>query len=1076
MSIPRLAVQNPIAINLLMWSILISGAWNWHTLIREFFPTLELEQISITVAWPGATPEDVERAIALRIERGVREINDIDEIRTAVFEGVCVLTITLTDDADRDRVLNAVRSEIDQVKPEFPDTADDPEIVEVRPFVPVLSLLVYGDVGEQRLRDQALKVRDDLLDMDNVSEIAFLGLRRREIVAEVAPQQLVEHQLTFEQIGRAVAGRNLDFPGGQLKNENGNVRLRTMGESRTALGVESIAVKTTSDGSIVRLADVADVRDGFEDRVLRGSYRGQPAIQLMVFKTPEQDALKIAGQIKDYVRARPDRLGGAVKIATSTDLSLLIEQRLDLMVRNARAGLILVLLTLSMFLSLRTAFWVAIGLVVALVGTFTVMAAAGTSINLISLFALIIVLGLIVDDAVVIGEAVHRKIQEGLPLAEAAVAGAAQMTGPVVVAVLTSVLAFAPMYFMEGVWGKFLGQIPVVVAAALFVSLIEAFMILPVHLAHSKFLLGNGNGDGNGSGHESGHGHGHGVAGAGSVRRRSALGRIGERVAAVRDEWFDRRLHAVFERSLRAVLRWRYVAIAASVAFFLAVIGLVAGGVVPFVLLQEVDAEMITARLEMAAGTPEARTTEVIEQVSEMARARPEVKSVFSVVGLHLSDRGQSTPADPATVGQISIELMTADEREREGLASSTFIIEQLRTLSANITGVDKLSFRAEAGSPQGAAIEIRVRGDDLERANDAADHVQSVLARYAGVHEIEKDLREGKVEAHLSVRSVARALGVTTFGLASELRNGVFGYEAQELQESDDEVKVRVMLPESARRRLSDLELLRVSTPAGGRIPFSEAADVSTARGYASLSRADGKRAVTVTAEVDETSGANVQDITMSVGAALAHISNDYPGTTIEFAGRQQETQESVGSLFRGFPVALLLIYALIAMLFGSYFQPVLVMMVIPFAFIGAILGHLVMGFPFTLLSVIGGVALAGIVVNDSLILVDCINSGRKNGLPLLEAVVQGATSRLRAILLTTVTTVAGLSPLMAETSFQAQFLIPMAVSIVFGLIFATLLTLMVLPTFYLVIEDLEGLMRWAWTGRWKRAKGAAV
>lgn len=1039
MNIPRASVNNPVAVNLLMWFTVLVGLYYWFDLVREFFPAIETEHVSITIAYPGATPEDVERAITLRIERRIRDIDGIEEISSTVLEGMSVVLIELEPDADKERILNEIRSDIDLVKADFPREADDPEIVEVRPYVPVVSVVVTGDVPEERLRAEALDVRDDLLDLGGISEVNVVGRRTREIWAKVQPEKLEEYELTFEDVGRAVARANVDVPGGQIKSSSGNIRLRTMGESRRALALEDIVVETRPDGSTVRLRDVADLEDTFEDRVMRGRFGGERALQIVIFKTPEQDALEISTKVKDYVARNPSRLSGAVELHVTTDLARFIDQRLDLMVRNARAGLILVLLTLTLFLSIRTAFWVAVGLPIALLGSFAVMAWMGASINLLSLFSLIVVLGLIVDDAVVIGENVHSRLQNGEDPKEAAWRGASEVALPVIAAVLTSIIAFLPMAFMKGIWGDFMEVLPIVVGAALSVSLLEAFVILPSHLAHGGRVTTGG---------------GTGIRG------------VAERVARLRDHVLDRQLKSRFESLLRFVLRWRYPAVAASAITLAAAVGMVQGGVVPFVLMQEVDAESVTVTLEMAAGTSEDRTIEVVSRIEELARAYPEVVSVFSVVGASFSDRGQQSPSDPATVGQLFVELLPADQREADGMRSSATIIDEMRAATLFIAGVSKLNYRAESGGMQGADIELRIRNEDLGVASRAADRVKELLLTYQGVGEIEKDLQEGKLEARVTLLDAATPLGLTTEGLAAQLRGALFGFEAQELQEEDDEMVVRVLLPEAARRELSDLGRLRIATPSGERVPFEEVAELRTERGYANLRRVDGKRAVTVRAEVDETTG-NVQKITEDLTKRLATLDAEFPGTSVTFEGQQKETTESFGSLAIGFPVALFAIYALIAILFRSYTQPVIVMAVIPYSLVGAVAGHLLMGFPFTLLSMIGAVALAGIVVNDSLILVDKVNRLRREGMDRNEAVVQGAVSRLRAILLTTITTTAGLVPLLAERSFQAQFLIPMAVSIVFGLLFATVITLLILPTFYLLFEDLRRAARWLFTGR---------
>ncbi|MHC4862334.1 MAG: efflux RND transporter permease subunit, partial [Planctomycetota bacterium] len=592
-----------------------------------------------------------------------------------------------------------------------------------------------------------------------------------------------------------------------------------------------------------------------------------------------------------------------------------------------------------------------------------------------------------------------------------------------------------------------------VVIAALGVSLIEAFVILPCHLGHKRdwsFL----------------------------VRLFPRVVRLGRRISKHRRGVLEEKLPAIYESALRFVLRWRYASMAAAAGLSFAVIGLVVGGIIPFVLLQETDAETIAINLEMAAGTPESRTLEVIAELESMARQYAETKSVFSVVGTSFGDRGQMTAADPATVGQLAIELVPAEDRElnrrrerdeKKAYRTSKEIVSEWRRRTGSIPGVSKLAIQARGGGPQGADIEIRVRGEDLKTLDAAVEHIRDLLATYNGVSEIEDDLSEGKLEVRLALKDSARSLGLTTRDLALQIRHALYGFEAQDLQGEEEEVTVRAILPEAARRDVQDLGRLRIATPAGGRVPLEEVAVFGTARGYSQLARVDGKRAVTVTAEVDQ-DVANTNEITTSLTRKLEDVGTRFRGVTLSFEGAKKETAESIGSLKIGFPVALLIIYGLIAVLFRSYVQPLMVMAAIPYAFVGAIVGHFVMGYPFTILSMIGSVALAGIVVNDSLILVNFINRRRQEGVSTIDAVVAGGRARLRPILLTSITTICGIGPIMLERSFQAQFLIPMAIAICFGLAFATLLTLVLLPTLYLAFEDLRATFRWIVTGKFTR------
>ncbi len=1032
MSLPKFSVQNPVAVNLLMWIIVVVGAYYAFNLVRELFPNSQPEQISVSIAYPGAAPGDIEKSVTRRLEREIEDVEGIDEIRSSVLEGVSLTIIELDDGTDQDAVLNEIRAEVDKVTPDLPDGAEEPELDLIRPYFPVISVVIHGEVEEERLREAARDLKDELLDLDEVSRITTTGVRAPEIRIEILPEKLEEYDLSFEEVGRTLARLNLDSPGGTLKNLSGNVGVRTVGEESRALGWEDHVVAARPDGTTVRLRDVARVRDTFEERVERGRYAGEPAVLLTVLKTPEEDAIEISEAVKAFIAKRPARLGGALELSHVSDLSRFISQRLDLMLRNAKAGLILVLIALALFLELRVAFWVAVGLPISFLGTFILMHFMGGSINLISLFGLIVVLGLIVDDAIVIGENIFTKMREGMPARQAAIEGATEVSIPVLAAVLTTIFAFVPLAFIEGNIGTFMRQLPIVVIAALAVSLIEAFVILPAHLAHER---------------------------KGVTRLPRFMQAVSKRIVAMRAALFETTIPGHYERLLRFVLRWRYAFVAIVTFFGLTVIGMVVGGLIPFVFIQESDAETLNIDLEMVAGTAEERTLEVIDRLEAMVMASPEVASVYSVLGASFSDRGRQTPADPATVGQITIELLPAEEREDRQLRSSDLLLAEWRKKSAGISGTNKLSFIARSGGPQGADIELRVRGDDLETLRGAVDWIESEIQSYDGIDEIQDDLDLGKLEVRLDLRDDARELGFTTADVAGQIRHALFGFEIQELQTELEEVKVRALLPEDSRRDIGDLAALRLVAPSGARVPLEEVATLDTRRGYATLARVDGKRAFTIKAEIDD-ARANTNEVTTDLARKLVGIEERFPGVSVSFEGVKKQTMESFSSLKWGFPAALLMIYVIIAILFRSYLQPVIVMLAIPFSFIGAIFGHFVTSNPFTILSMIGSVALAGIVVNDSLILVDFTNRARRLGATAFEAVVKGGRSRLRAILLTTITTICGLGPLMLERSFQAQFLIPMAVAIVYGLAFATILTLFILPCAYCIYEDLVRLV----------------
>ncbi len=1042
MNLPRFSVQNPVAVNLLMAAILVGGLLAALTINREFFPTISPDQILVIVPYPGATPEEVEKGVARPLERELMDVQEVDEIRSQIYEGLCLTYIVLEEGANGEEIINDVRGEVDIARADFPDAVEDPRIELLRPFIPVIAIVLHGNVSERQLHDAGLRVRDEVLAFPGVARAILTGTRPLELRAEVDPEKLEQYGLTFEEVGRAVAQQNVDVPGGRLKTRKGEIGVRTVGESDVETELAQYIVKADPSGRVLRLSDLAVVREAFAEDPQRGFYKGEPAVQILIFKGPEADAISLANRVKEYARKLQGSLaGGAIKVTTSTDLSRFIAQRLDLMLRNARWGMLLVAITLAIFLDLRVAFWVAFGVPVSVLGTFLVMAATGVTFNLISLFGLIIVLGLIVDDAIVIGENVFRRVRMGESLTEAAVNGTTEVALPVVAAVATTLVAFLPLGFIKGVIGQLMVVLPTVMCAALLVSLVEGFVILPAHLAHTRDRR--------------------------LLDRFHWTHRLKLRVNRFKARLFEQWLPAIYVATLRFALRWRYPVFAALVASGLLAAGAVRGGIVPFVFVQEADAESMSITIEMAAGTSEERTTEVIKYVSHVLENMPEVRHVFAVVGTAVSERGELVAAEPATLGQIAVELIPADQRELQGLRTSQQVAAEVQRQCGDLPGLKRLSVVTHSGGPAGPEIEIRVKGHDLDVLRRAVAYVRNEVASYRGVTEVEDDLKLGKLEARLRLRPAARALGLTTLSAASLVRNALYGFEAQEIQREREELKVRVILPQELRRSFSDLGRILVPTPRGDRVPLEEVVSISTGRGYATLAHVNGERSVTVSAEVDDTQG-NAAEITASLQKRLADIGRRFPGVSVEFVGQNKETAEAFSSLKIGFPAALLGIYAIIAVVFRSYFQPIIVLVAVPFGLVGAVVGHLVMGYPYTMLSLIGSVALSGIAVNDAIVLVDFINRARRSGTPLWDAIVESGRVRLRPVLLTTLTTISGMAPLMLERSFQAQFLIPMAVAIVFGLMFATFLTLLAVPVLYLIQEDIRGALRWLWYGDW--------
>ncbi len=1050
----RAAVGNPVAVNILMFAVIAFGIFEISTIVREFFPPVQFDRIVISTPFPGATPEEVEKGMITKIESAIEEVDGVDEITSQAFENYG-LVIVKTESGDIERIADDLRTQVDTIQ-DLPEEVEESIVDVLEQEVPVISVVIFGDASERKLKRVAEEVKDELVASPLISRALISGIRQEEISVEVQPDKLEAYDLTLEEVGRAVQSNNVDIAGGEVKASTGKVLLRTLGEDQSGLPLEQIVIRSDEEGRAIRVGDVATVRDGFEETPLRGMFQGKRAVQVTIFKRLDEDAVRISNYVKDYLQEKPKEFAGqAINFEYRVDLARFIEQRIALLTKNAAQGLFLVFVTLALFLSLRLAFWVGVGLFVAFMGTFIIMDAFGTTINMISLFGLILVIGMLVDDAIVVAENIYAKIEENIPPHVAAIDGASEVFRPVLATVLTTVVAFLPLAFIEGVMGDFLAELPIVVTAALLLSLIESFCMLPSHLAefsppaeHIKST---------------------------SEKKESAVKRGFNKVADGFD-WFQRRILdelfvSIYIRILKTALNWRYVTIFMGVFISMLTVALIVAGFLPFVLFQKVDADTLVSELEMTNGTPAAETERALEIIADAVLEMPEVKNVFSVVGFKEEAEVQNL-ADPAIIGEVIVELKDAEERNR----SSDAILNEWREKVGAIAGANKLKFRDRSGGPPGPEIEIKVRGNYLPEVDRAVRHVKERMQTYPAIRDIEDDGGAGKMEFRIRMKDTARSLGLSEADIALQVRSAFFGYEAQILQRDREEVKVWVRLDEESRSEPVELLRMRVRTPSGNRVPLGEIAQIEQSRGVSSITRIDGLRTVTITSDVDYAKG-NTNEITAALEKDFDNLSEEFPGVRLTFEGAKKETADSIGSLKVGFPVALILVYVILAILFKSYIQPVLVMIIIPYAIIGAALGHLIYGFipgremmPITFLSMIGMVGLSGIVVNDSLILVTFINEARRlHPGSLFDSIVKAGRRRFRPIVLTSITTVLGLFPMMLETSFQAQFLIPMAISISFGLALATVLTLLLLPCIYMILEDMRTALHWLITGRWE-------
>ena len=1038
----------------------------------------------------------------------------MEKINSTVSEGVSNTTLTLYNWVDDiDAVLQEVKNDVDAI-PDLPDDLERVTVAKVEPTLPVIMVAIYGDGDEADLKRAAREIRDDVLLLPGVSDVTMSGARDDEISVELKPEKLLEYDITFNEVAQAIAATNLDISGGNLKGDRSQVSVRTLGEQLRGAELEDIEIKALADGAVIRVSDVAAVKDDFVDTDQRSYFMGQRAINLIVQKTSDQDAIQISNLVQAYVKgkqnapfdpwgyedaaaqpwyARPFSvmsaktsafLNGVVgrpnpmkiydesradpfdhnfEVALTTDLARFVRGRLDLMLRNGKAGLLLVIICLNLFLNWRVAFWTAIGLPISFLGTFVAMSVLGATINLLSMFAMIVVLGIIVDDAIVIGENIYRRIEEGMPPREAAVKGAEEVLWPVTVAVLTTMAAFAPAFAITGTIGDFMKELPIVVIAALGVSLVEALIILPAHLAHLP---------------------------ATKVREEHHKKRRWWDPRLIPDLLMGKIFQPIYAVVLDLALRWRYVTMAICFGTMLATMGmffgfgpdgsLSKGNIVRWEFIQKMDAESLYANVEMPVGTTAAELEKRMRVLSNAAIDLPEVMNVKMDVASTFTDtgRGGMDGDFSSHLGTVWVELYESDAREKKGQRSSEEVLAELRDVSVNLSGVNSVTWETMNGGPGGKDIEIRLSGIPFDELVAAGEALKQEINTFSGVADLDDDLSDGKRELRVRLRESARPTGITVASLGRHLREATYGSEARRLTRNREDVKIMVRYPREYRESIANIESMYIPTgtapgPAGverGWVPIREVALLEETQGYDTIRRAQQARTLTVSGEVDR--------MVIEPGEILAQLREGFiptlveknPGLRVEYLGSAEEQAKSFGGLIPAVLAALLTIYMLLAGLFRSYVQPIVVMSVIPFGLQGAIIGHWFTDYPFTFLSVVGFAALTGILVNDSLVLVDFINTRMRQGMSPFEASINGSKLRLRPILLTTLTTAAGLTPLMFETSFQAKFLIPMAVTLTFGLIFATVLTLLIVPSLNLIFWDLNQQFAKGWN--WLRGR----
>lgn len=1085
--------NNHVAANLLLGLIVVAGLAGVTAMPQKSFPDIDVPIITVSVPYLGAAPEEVEEGVCIRIEEEVEGIEGVEQITSRSNEGICTVSIELLEETDKAQALDDVKNRVDSIVT-FPAETEQPIINLVTPIRPVLDIAITGPTQERTLKVLGQQVRDDIAKLPGVTQVELQNTRPYEISIEISEEALRRNNLTFSQVARAVRNNSLDLPGGSIKTTGGEILLRTKGQAYWGQEFGDIVLLTRPDGTRLLLRDVANIVDGFEDTDQLLRFDGKPAAIIRVSRVGSQDIVDITEKVRAYLDDANATLPEGVELTVWNDGSKLLRDRLDTLLDSARQGFLMVLILLALFLRPRLAFWVSVGVPVAFMGALALANVLGLSIDAISLFGFILVLGILVDDAIVVGENVYSTQRREPDQLQGAIRGAQQVSIPVIFGVLTTISAFLPLLLAPGTFGQIFGVISTVVICCLIFSVIESQLILPSHLGHTRVSTPAGE------------------VGmmlvplvgivllefAWSVQSYVALAilvastvfalqyaglfpRFANRVIRLQAQ-FSAGLESLIDTRFRALVKrattFRYITIAIAWAAFMSAVGIVGSGRLPFSFFPPLASDQSIAQLSMPLGTSADITEDAILHIERTAQAladelaaqypdNPPITNILSAVGNQPSSSGGGGPGGGGSsaaagghVGEVTMQMIPSQERD----ISSREITNMWRERVGSIPEAVELKFSSSLFTV-GNAIDIQLAGNDVDELRDVARKIREKLAEYPGVIDITDSFRSGKQEIKLDILPAGQAVGLTLGDLARQVRQAFYGEEVQRIQRGRDEVKVMVRYTETERETLATLGNMRIRTPDGAEMPFGTVARASTGRGFSAINRVDRQRVVSVIADVDRTQ-ITANEVLADLGAGdIQAIMRDHPRVSYSLEGEQAEQQEAVGSLVPMFGIAMFVVYALLAVPLKSYTQPLIIMSVIPFAFVGAIWGHWIMQqlglvSGLAMMSVMGFIAASGVVINSSLVLVHNVNERRANGESMDEAVEHAAVSRCRPIVLTSMTTFVGLLPLMTNTSVQAQFLVPMAISLAFGVLFSTVVTLLVVPSGYRMMHDIADLI----------------
>ena len=1023
--------KNSVAANLLMFSIVIGGLIAVNHWVRlEAFPPFDVDTISVSVSLRGASPEDIELGAAVRIEEAVKDIEGIDRIVSRSVEGGTRVTIEVDSDYDPLALLDTVKSRVDAINT-FPVEAEKPVVALAERRFAVINVVVSGVQAEEEIRRFGEQVREELLRLEDISYVELDSARRYEIAIEVSADRLREYDLSLAEIAAAIRASSIDLSAGNVRTQGGDVLIRSKGQAYRRADFESIVVKTNPDGTIVQVGDLAQVRDGFEEDSISTRFNGKEAVFLDVTRTGNQSALRISSEVKKYIESRQESLPAGIELSYWDDDAAVLKNRLGILVNSAIQGGILVILLLTLFLRPAIAVWVFVGIPISFLGAFILMSVFDISLNMMSAFGFIIVLGIVVDDAIVTGENVYKHLQFGDDGLSAAIEGTREVAVPVTFGILTTIVAFVPLMFIEGFLGTWYAPVAMVVIPVLLFSLVESKLILPAHLAKIKPRPA-------------------GVKATGfTAWQRKVAGKL------------EHVIVDFYKPFLKFTLRHRWSTLACFAGVLVVIMALVTSGWTRFVFFPSVESETATAVLEMPVGTPFEVTSRHADRIFEAARTLQEKyadeASGAGMITNILSTVGSIRRSNGPHLAQVRFE--TAPRETRTSSLTVTQLVNEWRELVGPIPGAVNINFRASWFRP-GEPIDVQFSGNSMDELSAVANSLKERLATYAGVFDIADSLSDGKQELQIELSPQGHLMGLTRANLVQQVGQAFRGFEAQRIQRGRDDIRVLVRLPLGERETLSSLNEMLIAAPDGSRVPLAQVATLIPGKGPSEITRIDGYRVLNVTADVDKDK-TNMVVMQAELRSYVDGLLSRYPGISYEMEGEQRQQRESFGSLIIGWPLLIFVIYILLALPLKSYIQPLLVMSIIPFGFIGAVVGHWIMGYPLSFLSILGLLALSGVVINDSLVLVDFINQKHRAGMSLWKSVIEAGVVRFRPVILTSLTTFFGLLPLLSEKASAAQTLIPMAISLGFGILFATVVTLVLIPANVLIVDDIGQFLK---------------